>query len=182
MAEDCLFANVWRPTRAFNVTGSGGGAEGAGDDGLCRHGLDTWRWVPPGRVVGGWYDGAALAGAGDVIVVSFNYRLGRSASCRCRRRGAGGMNGIRDQVMALRWVQRHAGAFGGDPERVTIFGESAGGVSVCLLCVSPWPRACSRTPSCSPARARCRPATRRSRRVGPGQRAPARDAAAHAQP
>jgi para-nitrobenzyl esterase len=79
------------------------------------------------------YDGGRISSVGDVVVVSMNYRLGLLGFA-----GAGELGdancGLLDQVAALEWVQREIASFGGDPERVTIFGESAGAKSVeCLL-------------------------------------------------
>jgi para-nitrobenzyl esterase len=84
------------------------------------------------------YDGAALARRGDLIVVTINYRLGPLGFLHLVELcpgldGAVANAGLRDQVAALEWVRENAAAFGGDPERVTIFGESAGGMSVATL-------------------------------------------------
>lgn len=78
----------------------------------------------------------------DVIVVSVNYRLGPLGFLTVRGfgddgQGSGGMNGQHDQIVALQWVQIHIAAFGGDPGRVTIFGCSAGSLSICTLSASP---------------------------------------------
>jgi len=78
-----------------------------------------------------WYDGGALAARYGMVVVSVNYRLGIFGFWRERNLG------LLDQVEALRWVHRHIEAFGGDPDRVTVFGESAGGCSVLALLASP---------------------------------------------
>ena len=56
------------------------------------------------------------------------------------RPALGGMNGVHDQIVALRWVKEHIGEFGGDHERVTLFGSEAGGQSICSLLISPWAR------------------------------------------
>jgi len=89
------------------------------------------------------YDGAAFA-RGGVLLVSFNYRLGRlgffvhaALVKENADRGRLGSYGLMDQVAALQWVKRNIAAFGGDPANVTIFGESAGGQSVDALMVSP---------------------------------------------
>src|SRR5262249_57196578 len=84
------------------------------------------------------YDGAALAKRGDVVVVTVNYRLGPLGFLRLTELTNGripstGNEGILDQVAALEWVRDNVAAFGGDPENVTIFGESAGGMSVGTL-------------------------------------------------
>ena len=90
-----------------------------------------------------WYSGSRLATTGDVVVVTINYRLGpfgflHLAGVLDDERFAGaGNNGIRDQIAALSWVRDHIGSFGGDPANVTIFGESAGGMSVGTLLGTP---------------------------------------------
>jgi para-nitrobenzyl esterase len=127
-SEDCLYLNVWRPLKTpakpapilFWIHG-GGGVEGSGS-------------VPV-------YDGAALASRG-IIVVAINYRLGVLASLATpelsrEQRGASGNYGVQDMLAALRWVKANAAAFGGDPSRVTIAGQSAGAGAVNQLMVSP---------------------------------------------
>lgn len=127
-SEDCLYLNVWttaargerRPVMVF-IHG-GGFAIGSGSR--------------PTQ------DGSDLARQG-VVVVTFNYRLGpfgflaHPALSAESERGVSGNYGLLDQIAALAWVKRNIAAFGGDPERVTIFGESAGGVSTGCLLVSP---------------------------------------------
>ena len=123
--EDCLFLNVWtrgtnnaeRPVM-FWIHG-GGFTIGAGSQPL--------------------YDGQYLAREGDVVVVTINYRMGALGFMNLKETtdgkiGATGNEGLLDQVAALEWVRDNIAAFGGDPTNVTIFGESAGGMSVgCLL-------------------------------------------------
>ncbi|HEX9259277.1 MAG TPA: carboxylesterase family protein, partial [Acidimicrobiales bacterium] len=126
--ERCQNLNVWTP----------------GCDGAKRPVLV---WVHGGAFIAGsaasaWYDGEAFARNKDVVVVSVNYRLGLLGFTHLSDRGgerfAGSGNlGLLDQVAALRWVREHAAAFGGDPDNVTIFGESAGGASVLALMAAP---------------------------------------------
>jgi len=128
-SEDCLFLNVFRP--AGNVRG-----------------LPVLFWIPGGGFSSGSgsepdYDGKALAARG-AVVVTINYRVGRLgffAHPDLTRENADGgrLNnyGLMDQIAALEWVKRNIAAFGGDPAKVTIFGESAGGASVDALMVSP---------------------------------------------
>ncbi|MGY2735663.1 para-nitrobenzyl esterase [Sphingomonas sp. UYP23] len=128
-AEDCLYANVWRPAAA-------------------RGRLPVIVWIYGGGFVNGGaspptYAGAALAQQG-VVFVSFNYRLGRFGSFAFPQlskadpdHGQLGNYGIMDQIAALHWVQRNVARFGGDPANVTIMGESAGGRSVHALVTSP---------------------------------------------
>jgi para-nitrobenzyl esterase len=100
-------------------------------------------WIHGGAFVTGsgatpWYDGARLAAAGDVVVVTINYRLGALGFLELGELGderfaASGNCGLLDQVAALRWVRDNVRAFGGDPTQVTVFGESAGAMSIGTL-------------------------------------------------
>ncbi len=129
MSEDCLFLNVWTPA--------------AGDAAARRPVLV---WIHGGAFTNGtgavpWYDGTAFAEHGCVLV-TINYRLGalgflHLADLDGERFAGSGNLGLLDQVAALGWVQDNIAAFGGDPHRVTIFGESAGGASVASLLACP---------------------------------------------
>ena len=130
-------------------------------------------WIHGGGFLTGsgsipWYDGTRLAERG-VVVVTINYRLGVLGFLHLEGIADGfegsGNAGLLDQVAALEWVRDNVAAFGGDPDRVTIFGESAGAMSVAtLLAVPGGPRACSTGPSCRAAPARtCTSRTRRRR-------------------
>ncbi len=117
-SEDCLYLSVWTPDR----------------DAAAR--LPVMVWFYGGAFVAGStqvpaYDGARLASAG-VVVVSVNYRLGIFGWLRAGELGADGNQGLADQSAALAWVQREISAFGGDPDNVTLFGESAGAASIAL--------------------------------------------------
>ncbi|HEY0624590.1 carboxylesterase/lipase family protein [Sphingomonas sp.] len=122
MAEDCLFLNVWTPKLTAGAK------------------LPVMVWIHGGGFVAGsgalaTTDGAQLA-KHDVVVVTFNYRLGRFGFFA--HPALEGANwGLMDQIAALIWVRRNIAAFGGDPANVTIFGESAGGQSVARLMASP---------------------------------------------
>lgn len=123
MSEDCLTLNVWTPKPAKGAK------------------LPVMVWIHGGGFVGGSgtlpeTDGALLARR-DVVIVSFNYRLGRFGFFAHPALGQGGNWGLMDQIAALKWVQRNIASFGGDPAKVTIFGESAGGESVSRLMASP---------------------------------------------
>ena len=97
-------------------------------------------WIHEGAFVVG--NGSSVrAGAGylldkDIVLVTFNYRLGMFGFFTTGDSAAPGNFGLKDQVLALKWVQENIKVFGGDPKRVTIFGESAGGVSVSLHALS----------------------------------------------
>ncbi len=126
-SEDCLTLNIWAPADAFRAP--------------------VFVWIHGGALLSGSskeaiYDGARLAAHG-IVVVSINYRLGvlgflahpeLSAESPL---GISGNYGLLDQIEALRWIKRNIGAFGGDPSKVTIAGESAGGLSVMYLMASP---------------------------------------------
>lgn len=128
-SEDCLFLNVFTPKSA---SGNGGGP-----------GLPVMFWIHGGGLVNGSsdpYDPKWLVKNG-VIVVTINYRLGylgffaqSAIDAEGHRKGN---YGLMDQQFALKWVRRNIAAFGGDPHRVTIFGESAGGQSVYANLASP---------------------------------------------
>jgi para-nitrobenzyl esterase len=104
-------------------------------------------WIHGGAFVAGsgssrWYDGARFAASGEVVVVTFNYRLGAVgfldlAAVGGERFASSGNCGLLDQLAALRWVQDNISAFGGDPDRVTVFGESAGAMSIGLMLAMP---------------------------------------------
>jgi para-nitrobenzyl esterase len=116
-SEDCLYLNVYTP-RA---------------DGARRPVLF---WIHGGGFTGGsggqaLYDGGRLAARGDVVVVTINYRLGALGYTHLP--GLDANLGQQDQIAALRFVRDNIAAFGGDPSRVTIFGESAGGMAVATL-------------------------------------------------
>jgi para-nitrobenzyl esterase len=130
MDEDCLYLNVWKPAGAAKapvMVWIHGGA------------LQTGNLASP------QYDGAALARRG-VVVVTVNYRLGifgflahPELTAESIQHSSGNY-GLLDQIQALRWVRANIAAFGGDPDNVTIFGESAGGLSVMDLMTSPLAR------------------------------------------
>jgi carboxylesterase type B len=122
-SEDCLFLNIWTPRAA--VEGERDGR------------LPVMVFIHGGYFVFGAgslpaYDGAYLAASGNVVVVTLNYRLGSLGFLSVPELGLTGNYGILDQRMALRWVAENIAAFGGDPRKVTIFGESAGAMSVGL--------------------------------------------------
>uniref|UniRef100_A0A8C3W198 Carboxylic ester hydrolase n=1 Tax=Catagonus wagneri TaxID=51154 RepID=A0A8C3W198_9CETA len=84
------------------------------------------------------YDGEEIATRGSVVVVTFNYRVGPLGFLSTGDSNLPGNYGLRDQHMAIAWVKRNIAAFGGDPNNITVFGESAGGASVSLQMLSPY--------------------------------------------
>ncbi|WP_083869291.1 carboxylesterase family protein [Nocardia niigatensis] len=119
-SEDCLTLNVLTP-----------------DPGAAR--LPVMVWIQGGTYLENHtrnphYGAALLAGTG-VVVVSMNYRIGADGFARID--GAPDNRGILDQITALRWVQDNIVAFGGDPAKVTVFGQSAGGACIAALLVMP---------------------------------------------
>ncbi len=127
LREDCLFLNVQRPT---------GTAAAAG--------LPVFLFIHGGGLTNGsgdQHDGTSIVQQTGVVVVTINYRLGAlgwlGLPALTSQDGESGNYGLMDQIAALVWVHRNIAAFGGDPDRVTIGGESAGAISVCSLYSAP---------------------------------------------
>ncbi|XP_048211369.1 pyrethroid hydrolase Ces2e-like [Perognathus longimembris pacificus] len=122
-SEDCLYLNIYSPASAH---------EGSN--------LPVMVWIHGGGLTSGMaamFDGSVLAATEDVVVVAIQYRLGVPGFFSTGDQHATGNWGFLDQVAALRWVQQNIAHFGGNPNLVTIFGESAGGMSVSLHVLSP---------------------------------------------
>ncbi|MGW4052349.1 carboxylesterase/lipase family protein [Streptomyces sp. NPDC004779] len=134
--DDCLNVNVWAPWGPEGpAAGADGGRKGGG-------GRPVMVWIHGGSLIHGsnavsLYDGSAFARDG-VVLVSVNYRLGVEGFGVFPDAPAN--LGLRDQIAALVWVRENIGAFGGDPGRVTVFGESAGAISIAALLASPLAR------------------------------------------
>jgi para-nitrobenzyl esterase len=131
VSEDSLYLNIWRGS------GTAPGAD-----------LPVLVFIPGGGFVSGsgalpLYDGASLASRGSAIIVTINYRMGVFGFLASEElsaestSGSSGNQGILDQIAALQWVHDNIQAFGGDPGRVTVAGESAGSASVCVIGASP---------------------------------------------
>ncbi|KAF6123586.1 carboxyl ester lipase [Phyllostomus discolor] len=132
-SEDCLYLNIWVPQGKKEVSRD----------------LPVMIWIYGGAFLMGsgqganflsnyLYDGEEIATRGNVIVVTFNYRVGPLGFLSTGDSNLPGNYGLRDQHMAIAWVKRNIVAFGGDPNNITIFGESAGGASVSLQILSPY--------------------------------------------
>lgn len=128
-SEDCLYLNVWTPSPREQAR------------------LPVMVWIHGGSNVGGWsyepnYHGNILASHG-VVVVSIQYRLGvfgflaHPELIEESVHGSAGNYGILDQIQSLKWIRRNISAFGGDPQNVTVFGESAGAGDIAYLLLSP---------------------------------------------
>jgi para-nitrobenzyl esterase len=125
-SEDCLSLNVWTPAadgaaRPVMVSLHGGG---------FKSGSGSARCAP-------WFHGARLAATGDVVVVTLNHRIGILGHLHLPDLPSSGNAGLLDLVAALHWIQDNASRLGGDPKRVTVFGESGGGGKVMALMVMP---------------------------------------------
>ena len=127
--EDCLLLNVYVPEQVFT--------RGKANDET----LPVMVWIHGGALMNGWN---AFGSAGpnefmrrDVIMVSINYRLGAFGFLSLGNENVPGNMGMRDQNMALRWVNQNIANFGGNPQQITIFGESAGALSVAYQVISP---------------------------------------------
>ncbi|WP_310550144.1 carboxylesterase/lipase family protein [Paenibacillus glufosinatiresistens] len=124
-SEDCLYLNIWAPEEE-------------------REPLPVMVWIHGGTFVTGsgsqpQFDGALLAERGRAVVVTLNYRLGPFGFLHWAALGDSFDSnlGLLDMIAALEWVQGSIEAFGGDPARVTLFGESAGGMSIAALLACP---------------------------------------------
>lgn len=130
MSEDCLFLNVWAPTESLGKKSAG---------------LPVALWIHGGAFMNGYghevtMDGDEWAARG-VILVTINYRLGTfgflSHPELTAEQGQSGNYGLMDQIAALKWVRENIASFGGDPSNITVFGQSAGAMSVKDLLISP---------------------------------------------
>jgi para-nitrobenzyl esterase len=129
LSEDCLYLNVWTPAKS------------------AKEKLAVFVWIYGGGFSSGSaacavYDGEEMSKKG-IIFVSINYRVGvlgflahPELSSESENKVSGNW-GLLDQIAALRWIQKNIEAFGGDPQKVTIAGQSAGSLSVCALVASP---------------------------------------------
>ena len=111
-------------------------------------------WIHGGAFASGsgslpWYSGERFAANGDVVVVSINYRLG-ALGFLCLPGVSDGNLGLLDQVAALRFVRDNIAAFGGDPDNVTVVGQSAGAASIAILMTMP--QAARSVPARDPAK------------------------------
>jgi para-nitrobenzyl esterase len=121
-SEDCLSLNVYAPAN------------------IPKGGMPVMVFIHGGAFIAGGssqYNGQRLAEAGNVIVVTLNYRLGALGFFKHPEIAGSGNAALADQQLALRWVKDNIKAFGGNPENITLLGESAGSASVCVHMVAP---------------------------------------------
>lgn len=156
--EDCLYLNIWTPFASANTTISSavGGHKANYESRKKTNSMSSGSgskiskkpvlvWIFGGGFYSGTstlklYEGGALASEEDIIVVSMNYRVSSLGFLYFGRPDAPGNAGMFDQLLALQWISDNIDQFGGDPQRVTIFGESAGAVSVAFHMLSPLSR------------------------------------------
>lgn len=129
-SEDCLFLNIWTPFIPGSAPASKSSLKA------------VMFWIHGGAFTGGsgsdpTFDGGPMASRGDVVLVTTNYRLSTLGFLALDDGKTNGNYGLADQITALEWVNEHISAFGGDPDRITIFGQSAGAGSVRALLQSP---------------------------------------------
>ncbi|XP_053198913.1 neuroligin-2a isoform X5 [Scomber japonicus] len=140
-SEDCLYLNVYVPTEDGEQSESTGADlnEGISKDIRDRRKKPVMLFIHGGSYMegtGNMFDASVLAAYGNVIVVTMNYRLGVLGFLSTGDQSAKGNYGLLDQIQALRWLNENIGHFGGDPERITIFGSGAGASCVNLLILS----------------------------------------------
>lgn len=128
-SEECLFLNIWTPILPTSKS-------------LKTRKKAVMVWIHGGGFVSGsgsdtTFDGGAIASRGDVVLVTVNYRLGNLGFLALDDTSLTGNYGLKDQSTALDWLRAHIGAFGGDKDRITVFGQSAGAASVRALLASP---------------------------------------------
>jgi carboxylesterase type B len=125
VSEDCLYLNIYAPISS-----------------QLQPNRTVMVWIHGGSFSSGsisipFYDGSVLAANNDVIVVSINYRLGIFGFLYADETDMSGNYGLYDQVLALKWIKNNIKSFGGNPNNIVIFGESAGGISIGYHMISP---------------------------------------------
>ena len=130
ISEDCLYLNLWVPTK-FRPHNNNGISNAT-----------VMIWIHGGGYTKGTstidlYNGLTLAAMNDVIVASFNYRLGALGFLYLGTEEAPGNTGLYDQALAIQWIKDNIHFFGGNPDSITIFGESAGAESITAHFLSP---------------------------------------------
>ncbi|XP_075876382.1 neuroligin-2-like isoform X2 [Nelusetta ayraudi] len=141
-SEDCLYLNIYVPTEDGPLTKKQDEStmnRPRDEDIRDRRKKPVMLFIHGGSYMegsGNMFDGSVLAAYGNVIVVTMNYRLGVLGFLSTGDQSAKGNYGLLDQIQALRWLNENIGHFGGDPDRITIFGSGAGATCVNLLILS----------------------------------------------
>lgn len=149
MSEDCLTLNIWTPN--FNQdNGKNRSSKSEKDESIKTESIKNEEkklkpvmiWIHGGAFFSGssdvpFYDGRTLAAFGDVIIVTINYRLGVFGFYDAHISDSPGNQGLYDQLMAMKWIHENIHFFGGNPESITLFGQSAGAISIGLHYLSP---------------------------------------------
>ncbi|XP_035999250.1 neuroligin-2b isoform X1 [Fundulus heteroclitus] len=141
-SEDCLYLNIYVPTEDGPLTKKQDEStmnRPRDEDIRDRRKKPVMLFIHGGSYMegsGNMFDGSVLAAYGNVIVVTMNYRIGVLGFLSTADQSAKGNYGLLDQIQALRWLNENIGHFGGDPERITIFGSGAGAACVNLLILS----------------------------------------------
>uniref|UniRef100_A0A8C6K9H2 Neuroligin 2a n=1 Tax=Nothobranchius furzeri TaxID=105023 RepID=A0A8C6K9H2_NOTFU len=141
-SEDCLYLNIYVPTEdgpLTKKTDESSMNKPRDEDIRDRRKKPVMLFIHGGSYMegtGNMFDASVLAAYGNVIVVTMNYRLGVLGFLSTGDQSAKGNYGLLDQIQALRWLNENIGHFGGDPERITIFGSGAGASCVNLLILS----------------------------------------------
>ncbi|XP_023236328.1 cholinesterase-like [Centruroides sculpturatus] len=125
LSEDCLYLNIWVPSSKPD-----------------RKPFATMVWIHGGAFSMGssninLFDGAVIAAVGNVIVVTFNYRVAALGFANFNNEDARGNMGMLDQVMALKWVHRNIETFGGEKNLITVFDQSSGAIPIAHHMISP---------------------------------------------
>lgn len=136
-SEDCLYMNIWSTGNTKRSTSS------TSQSNKSNNSLKpVLIWIYGGAFISGSadvdvYDGGVLSAYGDIVVVTFNYRLGIFGFLNANHESSPGNMGLHDQAMAIKWVKANIQSFGGDPDKITLAGESAGAFSVGFHMISP---------------------------------------------
>lgn len=157
ISEDCLYLNIWAPAKARlrYQRGTNKAYHTKTDEEESNHKLAMLIWIYGGGYMSGSatldiYNAEMLAGIGNVLVASMQYRVGAFGFMYLTPFLQGiedetpGNMGIWDQVLAIKWLKDNAKAFGGDSDLITLFGESAGGSAVSLHMLSPMTKSLSK--------------------------------------
>lgn len=140
-SEDCLYLNIWSSVGTSRHASQSSSSSTSSAQSL----KPVLVWIYGGAFISGSadvdsYDGGVLSAYGDIVVVTFNYRLGILGFLNTNHESSPGNQGLHDQVAALKWIKSNIEYFGGDPNKITLAGESSGAVSAGFHLLSPLSR------------------------------------------